>query len=157
VECEAGAYQVATASLTRDVVVRRWALDEQLTEDADGAGRQLKFVRDHWLAVALLPHLSGTGDRSPSWLIRRHQRKPEKYGVGGCPQVFRILTTDPIANRTPMAGQAVAGLFQYRGPARAAISGRSLASTMLEQIGRMLTSAFANRLLAAAEEPPTAQ
>jgi hypothetical protein len=43
------------------------------------------------------------------------------------------------------------------GPARAAISGRSLASTMLEQIGRMLTSAFANSLLAAAEEPPTAQ
>jgi hypothetical protein len=26
-----------------------------------------------------------------------------------------------------------------------------------EQIGQMLTSAFANRLLAAAEEPPTAQ
>ena len=52
VECEAGAYQVATASLTRDVVVRRWALDEQLTEDADGAGRQLKLARDHWLAVA---------------------------------------------------------------------------------------------------------
>src|SRR5882762_9981467 len=46
VECEAGAYQVATASLTRDVVVRRWALDEQLTEDADGAGRQLKLARD---------------------------------------------------------------------------------------------------------------
>jgi len=41
-------YQVATASLTRDVVVRRWALDEQLTEDADGAGRQLKLARDHW-------------------------------------------------------------------------------------------------------------
>jgi hypothetical protein len=106
---------------------------------------------------AWLPRLSGTGDQSPSWLIRRHQRKPEKYGVSGCPQVLEILTTDPIANRTPMASQAVAGLFQYWGPARAAISGRSLASTMLEQIGQMLTSAFANRLLAAAEEPPTAQ
>jgi hypothetical protein len=56
-----------------------------------------------------------------------------------------------------MASQAVAGLLQYWGPVRAAISGRSLASTMLEQIGQMLTSAFANRLLAAAEEPPTAQ
>jgi hypothetical protein len=32
-----------------------------------------------------------------------------------------------------------------------------LASTMLEQIGQMLTFAFANRLLAAAEEPSTAQ
>jgi hypothetical protein len=52
VECEAGAYQLATASLTRDVVFRRWALDKQLTEDADGAGRQLKLARDHWLAVA---------------------------------------------------------------------------------------------------------
>ena len=52
VECQAGAYQVATASLARDVVVRRWALDEQLTEDADGAGRQLELARDHWLAVA---------------------------------------------------------------------------------------------------------
>ena len=89
---------------------------------------------------------------------------PEKAGeircqcLGlGCPQVLGILTTDPIANRTPMASQAVAGLFQYWGPARAAISGRSLASTMLEQIGQMLTSAFANRLLAAVEEPPTAQ
>jgi len=67
-----------------------------------------------------------------------------------------ILTTDPIANRTPMAAQAVAGLSNTGAP-RAAISGRSLASTMLEQIGQMLTSAFANRLLAAAEEPPTAQ
>ena len=60
-----------------------------------------------------------------------------------------------------MASQAVAGLFQYWGPARAAISGRSLASTMLEQIGQMLTFAFAfafaNRLLTAAEEPSTAQ
>ena len=46
-ECETGAYEVATASLTRDVIVRRWALDEQLTEDADGAGRQLKLDRDH--------------------------------------------------------------------------------------------------------------
>ena len=45
----------------------------------------------------------------------------------------------------------------------AAIAGRSLASTMPNQIGQMLTFAFAfafafaNRLLAAAEEPPTAQ
>jgi hypothetical protein len=43
----------------------------------------------------------------------------------------------------------------------AAIAGRSLASTMPKQIGQMLTFAFAfafaNRLLAAAEEPPTAQ
>jgi len=46
VECEAGAYQLATASLTRDVVFRRWALDEQLTEDADGAGRQLKVAHN---------------------------------------------------------------------------------------------------------------
>ena len=68
-----------------------------------------------------------------------------------------ILTTDPIANRTPMASQAVAGLSPYRGLARAAISGRSLASTMPKQIGQMLTFAFANRLLVAAEEPPTAQ
>jgi hypothetical protein len=158
VECEAGAYQVATASLTRDVVVRRWALDEQLTEDADGAGRQLKLVRDHWLAVALLPHLSETGDRSALWLIRRHQRKPEKYGVGGCPQVLGILTTDPIANRTADGKSSSRRTFPLLGaPARAAISRRSLASTMLEQIGQMLTSAFANRLLAAAEEPPTAQ
>ena len=51
-ECEAGACQFASASLTGDVVVRRRALDEQLTEDADGAGRQLKLARDHWLAVA---------------------------------------------------------------------------------------------------------
>ncbi len=109
-------FPVATASLTRDVVVRRWALDEQLTEDADGAGRQLKFVRDHWLAVALLPHLSGTGDRSPSWLIRRHQRKPEKYGVGGCPQVFRILTTDPIANRTADGKSSSRRTFPILGP-----------------------------------------
>ena len=29
--------------------------------------------------------------------------------VLGCPQVLGILTTDPIANRTPMASQAVAG------------------------------------------------
>jgi len=55
-----------------------------------------------------------------------------------------------------MAAQAVAGLSNTGAP-RAAISGRSLASTMLEKIGQMLTSAFANRLLAAAEEPPTAQ
>jgi hypothetical protein len=32
-----------------------------------------------------------------------------------------------------------------------------LASTMLEQIGQMLTFAFANRLLAAAEDSSTAQ
>jgi hypothetical protein len=38
-----------------------------------------------------------------------------------------------------------------------AIAGRSLASTMPKQIVQMLTFAFANRLLAAAEEPPTAQ
>jgi hypothetical protein len=57
-----------------------------------------------------------------------------------------------------MASQAVAEFFQYWGPARAAISGRSLlASTMPKQIGQMLTFAFANRLLAAAEEPSTAQ
>jgi len=37
--------------------------------------------------------------------------------VLGCPQVLGILTTDPIANRTPMASQAVAGLFRYWGPA----------------------------------------
>src|SRR5260221_13567524 len=75
---------------------------------------------------ALLPRLSGRGDRSASWPIRRHQRKPEKYGVSawtvgqtvlGCPQVLGILTTDPLANRTPMASQAVAGLFRYWGPA----------------------------------------
>ena len=47
--------------------------------------------------------------------------------------------------------------FPILGPARAAISGRSSASTMLQQIGQMLTSVFANRLLAAAEESPTAQ
>src|SRR6266851_1361014 len=83
VECEAGAYQVATASLTRDVVVRRWALDEQLTEDADGAGRQLKLARDHcWLSRIVAARLSGRGDRSASWPIRRHQRKRKKYGVG---------------------------------------------------------------------------
>jgi hypothetical protein len=40
------------SSLTRDVVVRRWALYEQLTEDADRAGRQLELARHHWLAVA---------------------------------------------------------------------------------------------------------
>jgi hypothetical protein len=56
-----------------------------------------------------------------------------------------------------MASHAVTGLIQYWGPARAAISGRSLASTMLEQIGQMLTFAFANRLLAAAEERSAAQ
>ena len=38
-------------------------------------------------------------------------------GQLGCLQVFGILTTDPIANRTPMASQAAAGLFQYWGPA----------------------------------------
>jgi hypothetical protein len=27
-------------------------VDEQLTEDADGAGRQLKLARDHWVPVA---------------------------------------------------------------------------------------------------------
>jgi hypothetical protein len=32
-----------------------------------------------------------------------------------------------------------------------------LASTMPKQIDQMLTFAFANRLLVAAEEPPTAQ
>src|SRR6266516_3394293 len=47
VECKAGAHQVAKASLTRDVAVPRWALDEQLTEDADGTWRQLKLARDH--------------------------------------------------------------------------------------------------------------
>jgi hypothetical protein len=93
VECEAGAYQVATASPTRDVVVRRWALDEQLTEDADGAGRQLKLARDHWLAVA---HCCRA---FPEEVIGRHHadsstpRKPENYGVSawdGEPQlIFR--------------------------------------------------------------------
>ena len=51
--------------------------------------------------------------------------------------------------------------FPILSPARAAISRRSSASTMLAQIGQMLTFvfafAFANRLLAAAEEPSTAQ
>jgi hypothetical protein len=37
--------------------------------------------------------------------------------VLGCPRGFGILTTDPIASRTPMASQAVARLFQYWGPA----------------------------------------
>jgi hypothetical protein len=93
VECQAGAYQVATASLTRDVVVRRRALDEQLTEDADGAGRQIELARDHWLAVA-------HGCRAfPEEVIGRHHadsstpKKPEKYGVSawdGEPQlIFR--------------------------------------------------------------------
>ena len=39
--------------------------------------------------------------------------------VLGGPQVLGILTTDPIANRTPMASQAVAGLIQYWGPTAA--------------------------------------
>jgi hypothetical protein len=37
--------------------------------------------------------------------------------VLGCPQVLGILATDPIANRTPIASQTVAGLFQYWSPA----------------------------------------
>jgi hypothetical protein len=36
--------------------------------------------------------------------------------VLGCPQVRGILTTDPIANRPPMASHAVAGLFPILGP-----------------------------------------
>jgi len=80
-ECEAGAYQVATASPTHDVVVRRWALDEQLTEDADGAGRQLKLARDHWVGCraccrAPLPE-EVIGRHMPD---RRHQES-RKYGV----------------------------------------------------------------------------
>ena len=66
--------------------------------------------------------------------IRRHQRNPGKYDVsawdGGPNSTWLsssgILTKDPIANRTPMASQAVAGLFQYWSPAaQTRISGLS--------------------------------
>jgi len=56
-------------------------LDEQLTEDADGAGRQLKLARDHWVAVAHCCYAF------PEKVIGRHHtdsstpKKPEKYGV----------------------------------------------------------------------------
>jgi len=65
VECEAGAYQVATASLTRDVVVRRWALDEQLTEDADGAG-------DSSSLLAIIGWLAHCCRAFPEEVIGRH-------------------------------------------------------------------------------------
>src|SRR6267154_4729427 len=110
VECEAGAYQVATASLTRDVVVRRWALDEQLTEDADGAGRQLKLARDPWLAVAhCCTRLSGRGDRSAScrFVDTKETRGSTMSVLGtvgqtvlGCPQVGYGHKCVPNKNRS---------------------------------------------------------
>src|SRR5258708_17748050 len=34
-----------------------------------------------WLSRIVAARLSGRGDRSASWPIRRHQRKRKKYGV----------------------------------------------------------------------------
>jgi len=65
---------------------------------------------------AWLPRLSGRDDRSSLCLIRRHQRKPEKYGVSGCPQVLGILTTDQIANRTPNGKSSSRRTYPILGP-----------------------------------------
>jgi hypothetical protein len=51
----------------------------------------------------------------------------------------------------PAVGAAVTDITEF------AVSSCAPASSWREQIGQMLNPAFANRLLAAAEEPPTAQ
>src|SRR5450631_2185869 len=57
---------------------------------------------------ALLPRLSGRGDRSASWLIRRHQRKPEKYGVSardGGPNSTWLSSSSLVIAAAPSIGR----------------------------------------------------
>ena len=46
-ERKAGVHQVATASFTCDVIVQRWALDKQLTEDTDRTWRKRLLAYNH--------------------------------------------------------------------------------------------------------------
>lgn len=46
-EREAGVHQVATAGFAGDVIVQRWALDKQLTEDTDRTWRKRMLGYTH--------------------------------------------------------------------------------------------------------------